>query len=138
MAAVDYADAFEIARSPDDHRTPEQWARAGMDDLSFPGQPFGRLAHRFLLGFRLGPAASPDHVFGWPIASSTADQLHLRATGSLMTGHMVWQLQPDRLVWTTSLEFHNPAAAGVWAVLGNVHRSAVPGVLVRASVGSAS
>jgi hypothetical protein len=134
VAKVDYADAFEIARSPNDLRTPEQWARAGMEDGS-PSLPVGRLAHRWLLGFRLGPSPSPDHVFGWPIASSTPEQLHLRVEGSLMTGHMVWRLLPDRLVWTTSLEFHNPAAAGVWAVLGNVHRSAVPGVLVKASRG---
>ncbi len=138
MAQVDYADAFEIGRDPADPRSAEDWARAGLDHLSFPSQPFGRLAHRFLLGFRLGPASSPAHVFGWPIASSAPDQLHLRATGRLMTGHMVWQREPDRLVWTTSLEFHQPTAAGVWAVLGNVHRSAVPGVLVRASVGSAA
>ena len=133
---VDYADCFEIARDPRDERTAEQWARVGLDHA--PSRGLGQLAHRFLLGFTLGPANSPEHVFGWPIASSKPEQLHLRATGPLFTGHMVWQLLPDAMRWTTSLEFHSPASRGIWAVLGNVHRSAVPGVLKRASIGSAS
>jgi len=125
----DYADAFEIDRSPSDTRNAETWARNGFDKLPLKSRKSGMLAHRYLLGFRLGPWSSSDHIFGWHIAESKPDVLHLEAKGKIMEGHMVWRLKDDRLVMSTFLKYNIPLAAGIWAFAGRIHRSSAPGLL---------
>jgi hypothetical protein len=130
VASPDYADAFEVARRPTDRRSAERWARDGFERLPVAARRSGLLAHRWILGFRLGPWASPDHVFGWWIATSEPELLHLEARSTLLSGHMVWRQHDTRLVMTTFLryEMHRTASV-VWAVLGNVHRGSAPHLL---------
>lgn len=127
---ADYADAFEISRSQSDNRHPERWARDGFENLPLKSRRSGMFAHRHLLGFRLGPWSSLDHIFGWRIAESQPDVLRLVATGKIMEGHMVWRLKDDRMVMTTFVKYNKPKlAAGIWAFAGRIHRNAVPGLL---------
>jgi hypothetical protein len=70
VASPDYADAFEVTRSPTDLRSAEQWARDGFERLPVTTRRSGLLIHRWILGFRLGPWASSNHVFGWRIVKS--------------------------------------------------------------------
>lgn len=129
-SSPDYADAFEIGRSPSDGRHAERWARDGFEHLPLKSRRYGMFAHRHLLGFRLGPWSSPDHIFGWHIAQSLSDFLHLEAKGNIMDGHMIWRLKNDRLVMTTFVKYNKPRlAAGIWAFAGRVHRNSVPGLL---------
>lgn len=126
----DYADAFEINRSQSDKRDPEQWARDGFGNLPLKTRRSGMFAHRHILGFRLGPWASPGHIFGWRIAESRPDVLRLDAKGKIMEGHMIWRLKDDHLVMTTFVKYKKPKlAAAIWAIVGNIHRSGVPGLL---------
>ena len=126
----DYADAFEIGRNPSDKRHAERWARDGFEKLPLKSRRSGMLAHRHLLGFRLGPWSSPDHIFGWHIAESLPDVLHLEAKGKIMDGHMIWRLKGDRLVMTTFVKYNKPRlAACIWAFAGRIHRNGVPGLL---------
>lgn len=130
----DYADAFEIARGKTDGRSAEQWARDGFDRLSLSSRRLGMLAHRHLLGFRLGPWSSPDHIFGWRVVTSEHDVLHLEAKGELMEGHMVWRVLDDRMLMTTFVKHHKRRmSAAVWAFAGRIHRNSVPGLLFLAS-----
>jgi hypothetical protein len=88
------------------------------------------LAHRYLLGFSLGPWSSPGHIFGWKVASSQPEVLHLEAKGSVMDGHMIWRLSESRLVMTTFVKYKKPRlAAAIWSFAGNIHRAGVPGLL---------
>jgi len=129
-ASPDYADAFEISRAPTDLRSAEQWARDGFDGLPGAIRRSGLLIHRWILGFHLGPWASSEHVFGWRIASSEPELLHLEARSTLLNGHMVWRLHPGRLVMTTFLRYEMRRTAPlVWAVIGNIHRGAAPHLL---------
>jgi hypothetical protein len=129
-ASLDYADAFEVTRSPTDRRSAEQWARDGFERLPVAARRPVLLIHRWVLGFHLGPWVSPDHVFGWPIVTSDPDLLHLEARSRLLKGHMVWRLHHDRLVMTTSFEYERRrTAAAVWAILGNIHRGGAPTLL---------
>jgi hypothetical protein len=130
VASPDYADAFEVARKQADRRWAERWARDGFERLPVAARRSALLAHRWILGFHLGPWASPDHVFGWRIAASEPELLHLEAHSRLLSGHMVWRLHDTRLVMTTFLryEMHTTASA-VWAALGNVHRGGAPNLL---------
>jgi hypothetical protein len=130
VASPDYADAFEVTRSPTDRRSAEQWARDGFERLPVTIRRSGLLIHRWILGFRLGPWASPNHVFGWRIATSEPELLHLEARSTLLSGHMVWRLHHERLVMTTFLQYEKRRTAPVvWAVIGNIHRDGAPHLL---------
>ena len=127
VASLDYADAFEVTRSPTDRRSAEQWARDGFERLPLPTRRSLLLVHRWILGFRLGPWASPNHVLGWRIVTSEPELLHLEARSTLLSGHMVWRLHDERLVMTTFLQYEmRRTAPVVWAVIGNIHRGGAP------------
>jgi hypothetical protein len=123
VGSPDYADAFEVIGSPTDKRSAEQWARDGFERLPVNARRSVLLIHRWILGFSLGPWTSPDHVFGWRIATSEPELLHLEARSALLNGHMMWRLRGDRLVMTTFLQYERRrTASAVWAVIGNIHR----------------
>jgi hypothetical protein len=132
----DYADAFEVCKTPSDQRRAEQWARDGFGGLSPASRWSGMLAHRYLLGFSLGPWSSPSHIFGWRIASSQPEMLHLEAKGSVMEAHMIWRLSKSGLTMTTFVKYKKPdLAAAIWSFAGNIHRSGVPNLLKYAAMG---
>jgi hypothetical protein len=134
-AAPDYADAFAVTRSPRDQRSAEQWARDGFERLPMAIRQSGLLGHRWILGFSLGPWDSANHVFGWQIATSEHEFLHLEARSRLLSGHMVWRLHHERLVMTTFLQYGmRRTAPVVWAVIGNIHRGGAPYLLGLAAV----
>lgn len=135
IASPDYADAFEVARSPTDRRSAEQWARHSSERLPVTLRRSGLLIHRRILGFRVGPWASSDHIFGWRIATSEPELLHLEARSTLLNGHMVWRLHQERLVMTTFLQYERRRTAPmVWAVIGNIHRGVAPYLLELAGI----
>jgi hypothetical protein len=135
VASPDYADAFEVTRSPTDRRSAEQWARAGFECLPVTIRRSGLLVHRWVLGFRLGTWASSSHVFGWQIVTSEPELLHLEARSALLNGHMVWRLQHERLAMTTFLQYEmRRTASVVWAVIGNIHRGGAPYLLELAAI----
>jgi hypothetical protein len=136
VASADYADAFEISRRPTDGRSAEQWARDGFERLPLAARRSALSLHRWVLGFPLGPWASSNHVFGWPIVTSEPKLLHLEARSSLLIGHMVWRLHDERLVMSTFLEYEKHRAASVvWTILGNIHRGGAPHLLELAADG---
>jgi hypothetical protein len=127
---ADYADAFEISKSKSDQRTVEQWARDGFGGLPLSTRKAGMLAHRHMLGFRLGPWSSPEHIFGWRIVSSQPKVLHLEARGERLVGHMLWRAQDERLVMTTFVHFKKALQSPlVWAIAAPIHRRGVPNLL---------
>jgi hypothetical protein len=123
-ASTDYADEFAVTRSPTDRRAAEQWARDGFGQLPLAARQSVLFLHRWVLGFSLGPWSSPEHVVGWRIVTSEPELLHLEARSRLLTGHMVWRLEDERLLMSTFLQYEmRRTASVVWAVLGNVHRA---------------
>jgi hypothetical protein len=135
VASPDYADAFEVSRSRTDRRSAEQWARDGFERVSLPTRRSLLLVHRWILGFRLGPWASPNHVLGWRIVTSEPELLHLEARSRLLNGHMVWRLHDERLVMTTFLYYEmRRTAPVVWAVIGKLHRGGAPDLFELAAI----
>jgi hypothetical protein len=123
VASPYYADAFEIARSPTDQRSAEQWARDFFERLPAAIRRPGLLIHRWILGFSLGPWTSSEHIFGWRIVTSEPELLHLEARSTLFGGHMVWRLDDERLTMTTFIQYETRRTApAVWAIIGNLHR----------------
>jgi hypothetical protein len=126
----DYADAFEIETDRLDARSAEQVARVGFQRLPWVLRRATLLVHRWVLGFRLGPWSSPEHIFGWSIVTSRPDLLHLEARSPLMVGHMLWRIDDRRLVMSTFLHYKRRTVAPlVWAIIGNIHRGGAPYLL---------
>jgi hypothetical protein len=126
----DYADAFAVARRAEDRRSAERWARDGFGEIPAFTRQGGLLAHGLLLGFRLGPWDSPDHVFGWRIVTSEPELLHVEAHGPWLSGHMIWRLHDARLTMSTFIHHEMPGVGAlVWTTLGGVHRASAPYLL---------
>ncbi|OBK32858.1 hypothetical protein A5658_15000 [Mycobacterium sp. 1245111.1] len=126
--AADYVDVFEVPTRPADSRTAEQALR---DALGQNPRALGAVVlwiHRHVLGFRLGPASSPEHLIGWSIMRSDADEVVLAANGPLMHGEMDLRRQDGRrAVLTTRLHYRRRLAArAVWLAVGPLHRVIAP------------
>lgn len=136
-AAADYADIFEVPIAAGDARTAEQAFRDGLG--ATPGSR-GKLVlwvHRHVLRLRLGPARSPQHLIGWPIVRSDADELVLATCGPLMRGELTLRRQDGRrAVLITRLHYRRKLAARtVWAVVGPLHRMVAPRLMQRSARG---
>jgi hypothetical protein len=125
----DYADMFTVTTSTTDNTSAEEWARAVLE-----GTPTGRSAPLLwrLLGLRLGPRPSPDHVQGWRIADRGDDWIRLEATSWLMTGHAVVQVDGRQVSVALFVRYNRPLAALIWAPVSVMHRRGVPVMLHQA------
>jgi hypothetical protein len=133
--AADYVDVFEAPIQPADSRTAEQTVRDGFGQAPGAGGAAVLWIHRHVLGFRLGPLSSPEHVFGWSIVHSDTDEVVLAANGPLMHGEMdVRRESARRAVLTTRLHYrHRFAGRVVWAAVGPLHRAIAPQLIKRAA-----
>lgn len=132
LAEADYADAFRVAA--DASHQAEQWARS-----AFEGGPpgtrglFGLVVWRGMLGLRLGPLDSPDHVAGWEIVENEPERVVLHADSWMLVARLVFDVSDVDATMTTVMRYDRRVAHGVWAVLGIAHRSLAPQVLDRAA-----
>jgi hypothetical protein len=123
----DYADAFEVTVDASDTRTAEEVMRTGLSRVSPSRFSALLMAHRHLLGFRLGPASARDHVMGWRVVKSEPDQCRLEADGPRMAGTMVMRrVDPVTMRLTTFVRYRQPIARIIWALAGPTHRRAAP------------
>lgn len=129
----DYADAFQVAASRTDQRTPVQWLRAMFEDAPLPARAALLAGWRVVLGFRLGPRPSDRHVLGWPVVDADAETARLQLDSRLLGAQLVLRRQPGTATFSTLGQFHQPAAPAVWAAVGPVHRAIVPYLLARAT-----
>lgn len=134
-AEDDYTDVFEVPFRSGDGRSAEQALRDAVGNDPGTGGSVVVWIHRHMLGFRLGPYSSPDHIIGWSIESSDDDEVVLTADGPLMRGRLTLLRkdgQPATL--TTRVHYrHGIAAGAVWAVVGPLHRAVAPRLLQRAA-----
>jgi hypothetical protein len=133
LSHIDYADAFlaEILPAPD--RTPEQWARAILEDAPISVRT-RLLAGWSAIGLKLDVGRSGRSVLGWEVRRSTPEFVLLGADSRIgMPGELLFGLQQHVLLFATFVEFTNPLARAVWAVVEPVHIPVVRSVLERAS-----
>jgi hypothetical protein len=125
---VDYADLFTLHTTAATNWSPEQWARAVLED----GQAARRFAFipwRVLLGLRLGPSHAPSYVHGWKIAATGEDWIRLEAASWLMTCHAVAHIAEGHVSVALFVRYDQPIAARWWPVLSVVHRRSMPVIL---------
>jgi hypothetical protein len=132
LAHPSYADAFTIRTSGAGATSAEAWARTILERT-----PTGRSAPRLwrLLGLRLGPRPSPEHVQGWWIAERGDRWIRLATSSRCMTAHAIVRVDEHEVTLALSIRADHPVAAMLWPPVAILHRRAVPGML-RQAIGS--
>jgi hypothetical protein len=131
LAVPDYVDLFTALTSEATDRSPEQWARAVLEEAPLSGQN-ARVLWR-LMGLRLGPRHSPDHVQGWKIAEHGDNWIRVETASWYMTAQAVCLVEEGQVSVSLSLRYENPIARLVWAFVAGPHQRAVP-VMLRQAV----
>jgi len=128
-----YASAFALATPRARALTPEQWARAVFEQGPVPLRSFVEFGWRALLGLRLGPRHSPDHVAGWTIAAvdDRPDTITLTADSRLLRARNVVAVDDGVVEWVTTVQFERPPARAAWAAAVPVHNLTIPYLLDR-------
>lgn len=129
----DYRDVFEVPTSSTDTRTPEQWARAVFEHAPRLVRWFLLLGWRWVLGLRLGPRASSDHVLGWRIASREPDAVRLELRSPFMTAQLILRVTSSTAVLTTNVSYTRRLAHPLWAAVSLIHRQMIPYLLGHAA-----
>jgi hypothetical protein len=124
LAKIDYVDLFTVTTSAAGDRSPEQCARAGIEDAAGVG---GQFVWRVILRLRL--ERRPDHVAGWKIADRGDSWIVLEAASSILTAQVVVQVGDREMSVATFIHYDKPIAALVWPALSIGHRRAMPGLL---------
>jgi hypothetical protein len=125
----DYVDLCTVTTGDATNRSPEQWARAVLEET-----PLGRHARLLWqrLGLRLGPPGSLGYVQGWKIADRGDDWIRLETASSCMTAHAVCRVDDGQLSLALFLRYDQPIAALIWSPVSVLHRRAVPDLLRQA------
>jgi hypothetical protein len=130
---ADFACAYEIEVAPDDGRSSEQWARAAWEGSPAMLRWFMLAGWRVVLGLRLGPRPSPDHILGWRIVHQDADETVCHLRSGFLDAYNTFRRIDDRLVWSTFVTYERPVARVVWPPTSLVHRALVRVALRRAA-----
>jgi hypothetical protein len=131
LSRIDYEDAFRVDATV--KRTPEQWARAVLQDA--PLAVRARLTSGWTtLGLKLGPPWSAHRVLGWEVQHSDPDFALLKAGSRLgLQGELLFRREPHGLLFATFVALSNPAARAAWAGIEHQHRRVVHSLLDHAA-----
>lgn len=128
FADPDYVDLFTTTTPIATDKSAEEWTRAILD----AGGRNARLLWR-LMGLRLGPLHSPDHVQGWRIAGRGDNWLRVETASWYLTGEAVCLVEEGQVSLSLSLRYDRPVGALVWALVSGFHQRGVP-VMLRHAV----
>ena len=125
----DYTDRFEVVIPGTDTWTAEHWLRMIFEDAPRPVRWFLLLGWRWVLGLRLGPRPSSEHILGWRIVSRKAGKARLELDSMLMKVQLTLQLSSSTATWHTNISYTHPLARPLWAAVGVIHRQVIPYLL---------
>ncbi len=132
----DYADAYEIRVREPDERSAEELSRFALERAPWQARWFIWAVQRLLLGIRLGPRSSPDHILGWRILTSQHDVIQLGAVSPVLGRSLIVirRINQTCARATICICFARPVPARVlWAIAGPGHRRIVPYLMERAA-----
>jgi hypothetical protein len=130
FADPDYVDLFTVTTPSAANWSPEAWARAVLEEAPL-ARDKARLVWR-LMGLRLGPPHSPDHVQGWKIAARDNEWLRLETASWYLSAQAVCIVDEDKVSLSLSLRYDRPLAAHIWTLVAGRHQRAVPVMLHQA------
>jgi hypothetical protein len=122
LASPDYVDIFTATATEATDASPEQLVRAVLERVPVGMRRFVPLAHRFLLGLRLEPRPSPDHLLGWKIADRGVSWLRIEAASWFMTAHCVSHVDQGQVSLATFVRYDRRLAGLVWPPVSIIHR----------------
>jgi hypothetical protein len=131
--AFDYASAFEVTVPGASEQSAEEWARATFEEAPRAMRSFIMVGWRGVMGFRLGPRPSPDHVLGWKIVAAAPGELTLEVRSWLVSARKVVQLTDERVVMTTFVTYRRKLASAVWSSVTPIHHVTEPYLLGHAA-----
>jgi hypothetical protein len=129
----DFACAYAVAIASDDNRSSEQWARAVWEEAPAPLRWFMLAGWRLVLGFRLGPRDSPDHVLGSRIVDRGPGETVCQLRSGFLNAHNTFRKVDGTFVWSTFVTYERPMARVIWPPVSLVHRLLVRIALRRAA-----
>ncbi|MEY2422765.1 MAG: hypothetical protein QOI95_2832 [Acidimicrobiaceae bacterium] len=91
---------------------------------------------RVVLGLRLGPRGSTDHILGWHIVGRSPDETACQLRSGFLGAYNTFRLADGRLVWSTFVTYDRPIARVIWPPVSLLHRSLVRIALRRAALHS--
>jgi hypothetical protein len=129
------ASAFSLTIEDPGTRTSVQWARA-----VFEGAPAALrwcivFGWTHVLGLRLGPRPSDDHVLGWEIANGdlVAGSTALLAESRLLRACNIVSVETEAVTWVTLVHCSRAAARPLWALSRPIHLLTIRYLLARAA-----
>jgi len=131
--AADFVCAYEVDIAPGDERSAEQWARDAWEGASAPLRWFMLAGWRLVLGLRLGPRSSPDHILGWSITGRSPNETVCQLRSGFLRAANVFRRADGRLVWSTRVTYDRPLARVIWPPVSLLHRPLVRVALRRAA-----
>jgi hypothetical protein len=131
LASPDYADLSTATTNGTAEKSAEQWARAILEDAPL-ARRYAFFPWRVLLGLRLGPRHSPDHVHGWKIADRGENWLRIEAASWFLTAHGVFRVDDGQVSVAWFGGYDRLPAALVWPPLSLGHRRAMRAILRQA------
>jgi hypothetical protein len=126
-----YVDLFTVTTPMAGNRSAEEWARAVLERAPLASRNARRLWR--LMGLRLGPQRSPDHVQGWRIAARGDNWLRLETASWYLSAQAVCMVEHDQVSISLSVRYDRLVAPLVWAAVSGPHQRAVP-VMLRQAV----
>jgi hypothetical protein len=129
----DFACAYQVATAADDNRSSEQWARVVWEGAPAPLRWFMLAGWRLVLGLRLGPRHSPDHVLGWRIVDRGPDETVCQLSSRFLNAHNAFRKVDRTFVWSTFVIYERPIARVIWPPASLLHRLLVRIALRRAA-----
>jgi hypothetical protein len=138
LGRIDYADAFLVTPEPPPERTPEDWARAALEEA--PASVRSMLLSGWSgLGLRLGSAPADRSVLGWEIRAGTPDFMLLGADSRLgLRGELLFRREPGAFLFCTFVRHDRRMARAVWARVEPAHLRMVRRVLEGAAASSSA
>ena len=88
---------------------------------------------RLVLGLRLGPLSSPDHILGWRIVERRPDSTVCQLRSWFLNAYNTFVTDDGHLVWSTFVFYERPPAGLIWPLASLLHRPLVRIALRRAA-----
>lgn len=128
---ADFTHACGVPIRPGDTRTPNDWLRAVFEGAPAPVRWLLVTGWRTVLGFRLGPRRSADHVLGQRLAAPGRLAMRTRDLDTVLT--LAIAAGAGTVSLTCDVDCLRPTGRLRWAIAAPAHRLLLPVLLRRAA-----
>jgi deazaflavin-dependent oxidoreductase (nitroreductase family) len=126
---ADFTHVGRVAIRSGDTRSPDEWLRAVFEGAPAPVRWFLVTGWRTVLGLRLGPRPSPDHVLGQRRTAPGTLTMRTRALHTELT----LAIADGTVSLTCAVDYLRPSGRLRWAIAAPAHRLLTPVLLRRAA-----